>query len=438
MKITSKYSVSALTVKFSDTVIARYLKDETVSQLRDPRYPLRLRFNKARTRGSWFIVSYKGGKDIWKKVASYPAETFKDISLRLTDLCAAANDGKGVATVNEWGDISGLLGWYGDRIASSRNTSPQRKRTIASAIKCHLLPKLGRVLIGDIDHTAIDSKLMQCMQSEYSPAHVESVWKILNAAFNQALKLKKIASNPLEKMKWSDFFDRPVASKGAALRPHEISSVFESLVEQKPEIKFFVVMMLLYGTRIGETRLALWRNLDEHGRVWHIPASDTKTKEAHRLPLSDLAIQFIDEYRLYQEGRKQATVYLFTKGNKKALSSNSASSWVRDAREGKWTAHDLRKLAKTAWADIGIDHYISERLLNHKMSNLDITYNYSQVEKQKITAIEAYHGWLIDSGINTLLTKTTPRFSEKAESLKDNDSGASSNILVSTRGEDNK
>lgn len=409
--------MSALEVKFSDTVIARYLKDEAVSQLRDPRYPLRLRFNKARTRGSWFVVSYKAGRTIWKKVASYPTQTFKDLSPRLADICSASNDGRHVSSANEWSDLSGLLGWYGNRVAASRNTSQPRKATVASAIKCHLLPKLGSVALDDIDHSSIDSMLMQPMQADYTPAHIESVWKILKAALNQASKLEMIEANPLERMKWSDFFDRPVASKGAALRPYEIRTVIDSLAEQKPEIKFFVSMMLLHGTRIGETRKAQWKNFDIHGRVWHIPASDTKTKEAHQLPLSDLAIQLIDEYRQYQQSHKKNTAFLFTEGNKKALSGNSASAWVRTAREGDWTAHDLRKLAKTAWADIGIDHYISERLLNHKMSKLDTTYNYSQVEKQKKAAIELYHGWLIDHGINALLTETMPRYSEKEESL---------------------
>lgn len=426
--------MGALVVKFSDTVIKRHIKDLSVSQLRDERYPLRLRFNKARTGGTWYLVSYKNGKTIWKKVAKYPLASFKFLEPKLGDICF----GDVEQTIgSEWATLDGLLEWYGQRISTNRNLSSERKATVKSAIKCHLMPRLGDVRIEDLNHNLIDSKLMWPMQAEYSLSHVESVWRILKAATNQAVKLKLIESNPLSKLKRVDFISGPIAPKGAALRADSLPGVFDSLLEQPAQIKMLVSLMLLHGTRIGETRKAKWSHFDLADRAWFIPQEDTKTRTAHRLPLTDLAYQMLIEYRDAQQKTGVSGVYLFQGADKKGVSAVVASEWVRRVSKREWSGHDLRKLARTAWADLGIDYMVGEMMLNHSPSKMDRAYIHTYAEKQVKNALETYHGWLMDCGINVLMTEKIARFDKNDKSLIDSDTKGSKHNSTCVKGEDN-
>ncbi|MGE4262058.1 hypothetical protein [Shewanella sp.] len=76
------------------------------------------------------------------------------------------------------------------------------------------------------------------------------------------------------------------------------------------------------------------------------------------------------------------------------MSDRNASYWIRSISKGNWSAHDLRKLARTSWADLGIDYMVAEQLLNHSMSKLDKAYIHTYMETQKRAAIEQWHGIL--------------------------------------------
>jgi len=51
-----------LAVTLSDAAIKRHIQDPSITQLRDPRYPVRVRFHACRERASWYVVRYAGGQ----------------------------------------------------------------------------------------------------------------------------------------------------------------------------------------------------------------------------------------------------------------------------------------------------------------------------------------------------------------------------------------
>jgi integrase len=52
--------------------------------------------------------------------------------------------------------------------------------------------------------------------------------------------------------------------------------------------------IVLNAVRFGEAREATWDEIDGRARVWTIPGSHTKTRKAHRIPLSDAALELFD------------------------------------------------------------------------------------------------------------------------------------------------
>ncbi|PMZ50312.1 integrase, partial [Pseudomonas sp. GW247-3R2A] len=89
-----------------------------------------------------------------------------------------------------------------------------------------------------------------------------------------------------------------------------------------------------------------------------------------------------------------------------ALSPSKACTVFASVGKGEWSSHDLRKVARTAWADLGVDYMVGEMLLNHAMKDLDATYIHTTAEGMKRKALEAWHQHLDQHGFNALHSET--------------------------------
>ena len=82
----------------------------------------------------------------------------------------------------------------------------------------------------------------------------------------------------------------PHAEVGAALRHIRRA---DAHVGTRLAFEFLV----LTAARSGEVRGALWDEVDTGGAVWMIPGKRMKAGREHRVPLSDRALEFLDEAR---------------------------------------------------------------------------------------------------------------------------------------------
>lgn len=399
-----------LAVPLSDAVIRRHLSDPSIRQLRDPRYPLRLRFNKARTRGSWFVVRYAGGDDHWHKVGNFPELTTKALLSRLPEIQAKlAVDNDAVVGVSGWATVGELLAWYRDRAKRDRQLSPRRRSSIKTAVDRHLVPLLGEVRLTDVGAPILDERLVWPMQERYSIAYIRLVLGVLKKAFKQARSLGLLDANPLADVRLGDFMNARDKPKPGRLRADDLPDVLTAIRDAGQVPCMLMLLMLMFGTRITETRLARWDHFNLDVRTWFIPADHTKARREHRLPLTDLAVTLLTRYQAWQHSTGYRGVYLFPGERGRAASESTVFDWVADAGAGNWTSHDLRKLARTTWADLGVDYLVGELLLNHALTKLDRTYIHTYVERQAEEALKRYHTWLRERGIDALLTETTPR-----------------------------
>lgn len=61
--------------------------------------------------------------------------------------------------------------------------------------------------------------------------------------------------------------------------------------------KLALELVILTASRSGEVRLARWDEIDLDRAEWNIPAERMKAKKAHRVPLSDRAVEILTEAR---------------------------------------------------------------------------------------------------------------------------------------------
>lgn len=388
-----------LTINLSDAEIRRQAANSAVDTLRDPRHPgLYFRYTQGRGRGSWYLVVNRS----WRRIAGYPDLKTAAVLAVLPELRqrAVLRPGASMA-VEAWGTVGDLLDWFGERMSRDRSLSAKRKAGAKSAIACHLKPRLADLPLRDVSAQTLDKLLMWPAQEALSLSYVQQLYRLLAVAFRQAHKLDLIPSNPMAGLKFADFTQARVMPKSARLRGGHLVDLLPQLADQfdsEPLAAMLALMMLCHGTRIGETRQARWADMALAEGEWFIPAEHTKTRTEHRLPMTAQVQALLRRYRASQTAEGYEGAYLFPNRRGQPLSESQASAVFARLGQGQWTSHDLRKVARTAWTDLGIDGHIGEMLLNHSLGKIASTYINTQATTQRRLALEKWHGWLDERG----------------------------------------
>ena len=403
--------IKTLTVKLSDAEIQRNAKLEHVRDLRDASHPaLHFRYAKNRARGSWYLLN----KRQWHRIGGFPDLSTKQVvaALPAVRLRVAAD---GVASVSGWVTVGELLDWFADRMSKSRSLSAKRRAAGKSAISCQLKPRLDDLLLRDVNAQTLDKLLMWPAQEELSLSYVQQLYRLLAVAFRQARKLDLIPVNPMAELKFIHFTTARILPKPARLRDVQLPELVAQLTERfetAPGDAMLALMMLCHGTRIGETRQSRWADIALTEREWFLPAENTKSKTELRVPLTDQVCALLRRYRERQSAQGYEGPFLFPSRRGKALSDNQASAVFTRLGQGAWTSHDLRKVARTAWTDLGVDGHIGEMLLNHSLGKIASTYINTQAKEQRRLALVKWHNWLDERGFKAIHGQTGVRYQD--------------------------
>lgn len=401
---------STAVVQLSEAEIKRQASTGVLT-LRDPRYPgLRFRFTGDRTTGSWYLMTNRS----WKKVAGYPQLPVKKLLEVLPELQAQRALGQPVAAAsNRWSTCGELLEWYRERVSKDRSLTAKRKNGVCSMIDVQLLPRIADLSIDDVSRESIDRMLMWPLQESLSTSYVRSILRVLQMAFAQAERIDVIDSNPLAGLKFTDFVQAKIKPKAARLHMIDLRDLVERLVDcyqQRIELAMLAIMMLCHGTRVGETRKARWRHICLTQRVWVIPQENTKTRAEHVLPLTEQACSLLLAYRSEMERRGRDADALFTERmSGQIISEANVYTGFRWMSGGQWSSHDLRKLARTGWVEIGVDYLIGEMLLNHAVGFSAETYINTSAEDLKLDALNRWHARLDGAGLSAVWSGTEQR-----------------------------
>lgn len=412
-------------LKITDAAIKRHLDSEVVTRLSDSRYRLELRFWKNRdpnlgaVASWWFIDKRKAngrdGKAVWEKLGTWPQLTTEALIKQMPHKLAMQATGQHT-TVSDWHTFGDCLRWYLDHVATSRQVTKARRSTVKSVITNHLLPALDTVPLIGVKKHQIKTLVVWPLQQAYALRTVKSYFAILKAAFIQAAKEERLPHNPMSTIVFSDFIKTKIHKKEGRLHPPMVAPLFDTLQTVSWTERMLVLLQLAHGTRLRETRLARWCHIDWQERVWRLPASHTKTKEVLFLPLTEQMIALLKVYRATQP---EGTLVLLPDHDiKKPMGKDKATEIYQSISDKTWSSHDCRKLARTRWADLGVDKFVAERLLNHKLSDLDQAYIHTTTETLKREALELYHAWLDTQGFFIFHGKTVGRSKKQTQAIE--------------------
>lgn len=378
----------------TDKVIFTFEDQPEVTRIRCTKYrELQFRFNTNRSKGSWLIHS----RNTWRKVGAWPTVKTKDIRSSLPSLLLTLNTGgKAAITSTEFTSVGDLLVWYGERMEDNSNLSDQRLKDIKSALKCHLLPRVGHLGINDVSLNTLDKSLIWPSQKILAKATVIKHFAILKAAFKDAFDLQIISTNQLASFKISDFGEFQTPPKEGRIKPKQVKAILADVIKQPAITYMITTIMITLGTRLGETRKARWDQIHlDDTPEWNIPAKNTKNGKAFDIKLPEKLAELLRQWKIYQTNRRYKGVYLFPdNAERKELNANQATGLFKAFSGGLWSSHDLRKVARNCWSNQKVDFMVGERMLNHSLGKVAETYLDSSAGALRLEALEKHVIWI--------------------------------------------
>lgn len=162
--------------------------------------------------------------------------------------------------------------------------------------------------------------------------------------------------------------------------------------------KHVLMVLLLTMQRRGELAKAEWTEFDFDNRRWKIPASHSKNKREHAVPLSRWAIAELKALELLANGsrfvlpgknpERHADPKLITRGVKRLL-----PGFLKHGIDA-FVPHDLRRTGRTTLGRLGVSPFIGERVINHSKGVLEETYDLWDYFDEKRDALERLEKYL--------------------------------------------
>ena len=184
-----------------------------------------------------------------------------------------------------------------------------------------------------------------------------------------------------------------------ALPYHEVANAMETVDASRASwaAKLCLRFTILAAARSGETRGALWSEIDLDAREWRIPASRMKTGVEHRVPLSDAALAVLEQARPLQDGSDLIFPSPVRRG--RPLSDMSLTKVLRDTGLAKRaTVHGFRSSFRDWCAETGKPREIAEAALAHTVGGVEGAYFRSDLFERRRLLMQQWAAFLSGEG----------------------------------------
>jgi integrase len=246
-------------------------------------------------------------------------------------------------------------------------------------LKGHVLPHFGPHLkVADITFADCDALHRKITKAGH-PYAANRAKAVLTKMFNLAIRWGWRSDNPAS----------PIEANTEQKRKRYLSSDelarLTAALAKYPNKKFvdIVRLLLLTGARRGEVRSMRWADLDLGAGTWTKPASTTKQKADHTVPLSAPARQLLSDIHGAQPGTSE-WVFPSVRGDGHIIELQD--DWVRLCKAADITGlrvHDLRHSFASQLVSSGANLPLIGQLLGHSQPSTTARYSHLFLDPQK-------------------------------------------------------
>lgn len=369
----------------------------------------------ARTgKASWILRYRFGGRNKEKVIGRYPDISLKDARELARNDRAKIQQGIDVASAKrreklkaiDMHNVEGLGKLWMERHILSKYKYPE---VVERVLRRHIYPVVGKIPIEEIRPVHVDDVLNRIVTAG-APTVANDALRYMFRMFHFAVKRKWIESNPAYGFEISDAggTENP---RERWLNRDEIAALADAMktTANFGHINELAVWLLLaLCVRKMELLSAKWAEFDLSKGVWSLQPSRTKKSVAIEIPLAPQVITWLNEVKVFACGSE----YLFparrivTKKEGKTHRNrfdhispdtlNVALKRLNLDDIPHFTVHDMRRTARTLLAELGVDRFVAERALNHKVRGVEGTYNRYDYFDARKDALERWAS-LLDS-----------------------------------------
>ena len=243
--------------------------------------------------------------------------------------------------------------WYAQQ---SRVWAPSHGNRVIRRLEKDIFPRLGSRPVNEITAPEVLAVLRTIeKRGAHETAHrvAQNVGQVLRYA---------VATGRAERDASADLRGALAPTKvkhfPAITEPAELGALLRAVdgYQGQPMTALALRLVPLVFVRPGELRTAEWAEIDLETATWIIPASKTKTKQDHIVPLSRQAVEILRELKtMTGTGRY---VFPSIRGNSRPMSDNTINAALRRLGydQEEVTGHGFRATARTM-----LDEVLNER-----------------------------------------------------------------------------
>lgn len=288
--------------------------------------------------------------------------------------------------------LTHMLEWRASRPDPAMHLKPETVEFYQRGIG--YLGKLAKVPIVDIKADDI-RKALDKIDGKAKPAKAK---RALSGVIAHAIKrLDMNIPNPVSRLDRGEFKAPP--PRDSYIRESDIGEFIHKIeaidipgkLREAQRARDYMLLTLAYGTRKEELMRMRWDWIDWDAGVITIPASATKQKRTHYLPLTAWTRAILDARRV---ANKRNSAYVFPGEKDGQPVTNIRRSLARAVGEN-FRLHDARRTLITHCASLGIHGTRLKAIVGHARQG--VTENYDQRELAQVRRdLTTYHEWLRD------------------------------------------
>ena len=312
----------------------------------------------------------------------------------------AAKAEKAAALANTFQAIAAQ--WH---TANLHRWKPNHAARVWHYFETDVLPFIGDMPLDEINVAAIKG-LLDHIAARGSIPTAEKIRQWIGAVFEFAAMLELTDRNPARVLK--QYLPKPKTQHMPALPREELTEFYRRLLpaDTEQQNRIGVMLIMLVFLRNGELRGGMWAEIDFKGKMWHLPPERMKRPRAHNVPLSDWAVELLQELHAITG----QTPYLFPsrKNTDGCISENTLGKIINNmGYKGIATPHGFRSLASGLLNEQGFNSDAIELQLSHVEENkVRAAYNRAEYADERREMMQWYSDYL------------KQRYSEAVASLK--------------------
>jgi integrase len=295
------------------------------------------------------------------------ARDFLHDATKGADPATAKQDGRKAQTIGDLADL------YIQKWAKPRKRSWKADDNL---LRRKVLPRWRHRAIVDITRQDVRLLVEQVAEAG-APIVANRVAALLSKLFAFALDRDLVTASPAVRI------PRPghEQARDRVLTEDELRALWRSFSALAPPMAAFYRLRLVTVQRGGEVASMRWQDVDLDAGWWTIPATVSKNRLAHRVPLAPTALALLKGLQPKDEDQRVGFVLTGARG-KRQQSEAAATFTVPNFR-----GHDLRRTAASLMASGGIERLTISKVLNHVERSVTAVYDRHSYDAEKAAAL---------------------------------------------------